>query len=286
MKISVNNIKSITSYFNNELTDLYEESELKTMFYILLEHYFNINKIDALLNEEHLFSESELLKVIHAVKDLKKHKPLAYIIGEWEFCGLTIKVDGSTLIPRPETEELVSLIAHENPEAKNIIDIGTGSGCIALALKKAIPKSLVYAWDVSEKALEKVKENSILNNIKIEIDLVNILESTDKLLADKVDVIVSNPPYITENESVLMHKNVLEYEPHLALFVANNEPLLFYNAISDFSKNNLNKGGKLYFEINEQYGKDVKDLLVQKGFKNLAIVKDMNEKDRIVSCEL
>jgi len=284
MKIPQNNLESVIAYFNSQLADFYADSEIQSMLSILLAHYFKISRTDMILNLNHLFSESDLLKVIHAVKRLKEKEPLAYILGEWEFYGLSFKVNENTLIPRPETEELVSLILTENPHTKSIIDIGTGSGCIALSLKSELPNTTIFAWDISEKALEKVKENALLNQLEVEIEQFDILTNRNTELSHKVDVIVSNPPYIPEQEKQLMHDNVLNFEPHLALFIADSNPLLFYDAIADFSKINLKIGGKLYVEINENYGKETQQLLIDKGFKNVVIVKDINEKDRMVKC--
>ena len=256
------------------------------MLYIVLDFYFGITKTAVTLNEEKRFSESDLLKVIRVVKALKKEQPLAYVLGEWPFYDLTLKVDENTLIPRPETEELVALIVKENPKANSIIDIGTGSGCIALGIKSKLKETNIYAWDISEKALEKVKENALLNQLDISTEQVDILKSKTKQLDDKVDVIVSNPPYITKKEKGLMSKNVLDYEPHTALFVPDDDPLIFYEAITAFAILNLKENGKLYFEINEHYGDEVVNLLESKGMKNVFLHQDMNGKDRMVSCSL
>lgn len=284
MKMSQNNLQAVIAYFKSQLTDFYVDTEILAMQTIVLEHYFGMDRASITLNPSQLFSESDLLKIINTVKRLKQKEPLAYILGEWEFYGLTFKVDENTLIPRLETEELVALIVNENKAVKSIIDIGTGSGCIALSLKAELPTATVFAWDVSEMALEKVKENAALNQLEITTEYVDILSSKSNVLQQKVDVIVSNPPYIPMQEKQLMNDNVLNYEPHLALFIADNEPLLFYDAISDFAKISLKIGGKLYFEINENYGVETQQLLIKKGFNNVEIVKDMNGKDRIVKC--
>lgn len=286
MKISENNLQATIIYFKNQLTDFYDESEINSMLSIVLNYYFGITRTEIVLDNKRLFSESDLLKIIFTVKELKKLKPLAYILGEWEFYGLKLKVDKSTLIPRPETEELVALVVGENPVAQHIIDIGTGSGCIALAIKSQLKASNVYAWDVSDEALVKVAENARLNDLTIHIEQVDILTSKNKILDFKVDVIVSNPPYIPNNEKELMNKNVLDYEPHLALFVADNNPVLFYDAIADFALINLNSTGKLYFEVNENYAEEVAKLLEKKNMKDVLIIKDINEKNRIVKGSL
>jgi len=279
-----NNLQSVVIYFKNQLADFYDDAEINSMLYIVLDFYFGIQKTTIALKEEKRFSESDLLKVIGVVKELKKKKPLAYILGEWEFFGLTLKVDENTLIPRPETEELITLIIEENPNINHVIDIGTGSGCIALGLKSKLNDANIYAWDISEKALEKVVENATLNQLEINTERVDILKSKDKQLDFKVDVIVSNPPYITEKEKSLMAENVLDYEPHIALFVPDDNSLLFYEAITDFAILNLKKNGKLYFEINEHYGDEVVQLLQNKKMKNILLHQDINSKDRMVSC--
>lgn len=284
MKMPENNLQSVVIYFKNQLADFYDDAEINSMLYIVLDFYFGIQKTTIALKEEKRFSESDLLKVIGVVKELKKKKPLAYILGEWEFFGLTLKVDENTLIPRPETEELITLIIEENPNINHVIDIGTGSGCIALGLKSKLNDANIYAWDISEKALEKVVENATLNQLEINTERVDILKSKDKQLDFKVDVIVSNPPYITEKEKSLMAENVLDYEPHIALFVPDDNSLLFYEAITDFAILNLKKNGKLYFEINEHYGDEVVQLLQNKKMKNILLHQDINSKDRMVSC--
>lgn len=288
MKIRDNTIRSAANYFSKELSNLYAEPELQQLLHLTFLHYFGCSKIDFITNDKKLLSESELLKIIYTIKGLKKNKPLAYILGEWEFYGISLKVNEHTLIPRPETEELVQLIINENNHQKaiKILDIGTGSGCIALALKKHLPKATVSAWDISEEALKIATENAVKNNLAISFNQIDILKYTTTSSSEKYDVIVSNPPYISENEKSLMQENVLNYEPHLALFVENNNPLLFYNAIADFALKHLTTTGKLYFEINEKYGKEVKELIFAKGFCNSEIVEDINGKERMIKCSV
>ncbi|MBW6483248.1 MAG: peptide chain release factor N(5)-glutamine methyltransferase [Vicingaceae bacterium] len=285
MKIATNQLSSIITYFKNELSDFYDVHEINSMLFIVLEHYFKLSKSELILQPTKLFSESDLLLIINTVKALKTYKPLAYILGEWEFFGLTLKVDEYVLIPRPETEELVQLISNENLLATSVLDIGTGSGCIALALKKNLPQTKVEAWDVSEKALAIAKTNAIKNKLAVDFKRVDIL-NVDVSLPKKFDVIVSNPPYIQQKEKELMDKNVLDFEPHLALFVENDNPLLFYDKIGDFATKNLKLNGKLYVEINEAFGNEVVQLLMQKGFQQVKVYKDINGKDRIVQCVL
>ena len=286
MKMPNNSLQSVKSYFKDELIDFFDASEIEQMMFIVFEHYFDISKIDLLLNTEKQLSESELLKVVYTVKDLKKKKPLAYIIREWEFYGLTFKVNEHTLIPRPETEELVDLVLKENQGSLSVLDIGTGTGCIPVSLKNNNPNFKVLACDISNEALLIAENNAESNNTEITFFVYDILANKNSKLDDDLDIILSNPPYITNKEKVAMAENVLGYEPHLALFVEDKTPLIFYDAISDFAKNNLKVGGKLYFEINENYSNEISNLLTLKGFENVTIIKDINSKDRIVKASL
>ena len=286
MKTYYETVSSATNYFREELKNQFELSELYQILQITFTHYFSLEKADLILNKEDFFLESDFDKLKTIISELKTNKPLAQIIGEWEFFDLTFKVTESTLIPRPETEELVQLIIEENNNQKelSILDIGTGSGCIAISLKYHIANSLVAAYDISDAALSVASENANNNNVTVNFKKVDILNTDNQKI--NFDVIVSNPPYITKKEKKLMHENVLAFEPHLALFVDNETPLIFYISIANFAIEHLNKGGKLYFEINEYYGVEVKEMLQKKGFKKVNIVKDINDKDRIVSCTI
>ncbi len=286
MKISSNELGSAVAYFKKELASFYDKNEVDSMLYIFFEHYFGVTRTDFLLYQDRKLSESDLLLVIYGVKDLKKHKPLAYIIGEWEFFGLSFFVNEHVLIPRPETEELVQLIINdydENPP-KNILDIGSGSGCIALSLKHHLKNTTVTAWDVSDEAIEVIHKNTKSLNLKINVNKVDVLSVTKN--DAKFDIIVSNPPYITHNEKTQMHINVLDFEPHLALFVPNESPLLFYDKIADIAVKHLTENGTLYVEINEQFGDEVASLFNKKGFKKVEIIKDINNKNRMVKAVL
>jgi release factor glutamine methyltransferase len=280
-----NTLTALMDYFREELKEKFSNSEISKMTEILFNHYFGLSKVELILEGDRQFSESELLKVIRAVKELKKDKPLAYILGEWEFYGLSFKVNKSTLIPRPETEELVDLMLKENTKG-SILDVGTGTGCIAISLKKNNSSFHVAAYDVSEDALEVGRKNANLNDVDVEFVQCDILKYKGQRVDSKFDIIVSNPPYIPEQEKELMESNVLDYEPGLALFVKDDSPLAFYEAISDFAKVNLKKGGKLYFEINERYGSEVKDMLISKAYTEVEVVKDINDRDRIVKAQL
>lgn len=283
MKMPNNTLTAVISYIKTELSDLYEDTEIKSMTYIMLDHFFSISKKELILEKDKRLSESELLQIIYVVKDLKKLKPLAYIFGEWEFYGLPFKVNQHTLIPRPETEELVQLIVNENKlEKLHVLDIGTGSGCIAIAIKKQLPENTITAFDVSEEALIIAKQNALLNEVEVNFKQINILKPLK--IVEQFDVIVSNPPYIPIKDKEIMKKNVLDFEPHLALFVENDNTLLFYKAIAQFALTNLTPNGKLYVEIHEELGQEVKSLFEKTGFDAVKIINDMNNKNRIVSC--
>lgn len=230
-------------------------------------------------------SESEMLTFHFAVKDLLKNKPIQYIIGETGFCNLKFKVNENVLIPRPETAEMVYRIYNEQLTINNypfsILDIGTGSGCIAISLAKAIPDSKVYALDVSGEALKVAKENAIYNDVNINFihdDILNLKNNIET----KFDIIVSNPPYVRELEKADMHDNVLEWEPHKALFVSDNDPLIFYRNILEFAKSHLKENGEIWFEINEFLGKEMTDLCHELGFSDVNIYKDFRGKERIL----
>ena len=234
-------------------------------------------------------SESELLTLHFAVKDLLKNKPVQYIIGETEFCGMRFMVDENVLIPRPETEEMVKNIASCRdkaclvPTGYNVLDIGTGSGCIAISLAKLIPNSDVTAVDVSEKALEVAKKNAEANGVNVHFVLDDILEpSTTELIDNQFDIIVSNPPYVCEGEKSEMRANVLEHEPSSALFVPDSDPLVFYRKILEYAQKALKPDGQIWFEINEKFGKETAELCRKKGFKNIEIIKDFRGKERVV----
>lgn len=285
MKIASNKIKDILRFFRDELNDTYEKEELESIIAYCLEDFLNIKRAAISLSQERTVSESELLKFNFAIKDLKNHKPLQYVLGLADFYRLKFFVNEHVLIPRPETEELVHLIIQDNKlSAPSIIDIGAGSGCIPVALKKNIPAAIVSAIDISESALELAKRNAQKNEVDVYFFLKDILspdENTEQQLF-KFDIIVSNPPYICISEKEQMDKNVLDYEPHLALFVNDNDPLLFYKAICDFALKNLKVEGKIYFEINQSLASETKDLLESKGFKNVELIKDLSNNYRIL----
>jgi release factor glutamine methyltransferase len=278
-------LKTYKSTFLQELSPLYDEKEIESFFYIVLESFHNKKRIDLALNPEMEMDAVQLLRWESVLSDLKKEKPIQYILGETEFYGLPFLVNENTLIPRPETEELVEWILestkYEEQSTKlNVLDIGTGSGCIAISLAKNLPSAQVSAIDVSEKALATAHKNAEINKVEVNFILKNILET--KVLDEKYDIIVSNPPYVRNLEKEEIKPNVLEYEPHLALFVEDNDALLFYRKIAKLAKKNLSKNGKLYFEINQYLGKETVELLEEMGFKNIVLKKDIYGNDRMI----
>lgn len=279
--------KEYKSAFIEELSPLYDEKEVESFFYIVLDCFHQLKRIDLALNPDLEMDSLQLLRWESVVIELKKQKPIQYILGETEFYGLPFLVNENTLIPRPETEELVDLISKENQNQSSeikIVDIGTGSGCIAISLAKNLPNAKVSAIDVSEKALATAEKNSEINQVKVNFILKNILETDD--LEEQFDVIVSNPPYVRMLEKAEIKPNVLEYEPHLALFVDDNDALLFYRKIAQLALKNLTHRGKLYFEINQYLGKETVELLENLGFKKVRLIKDIYGNDRMISCQI
>ena len=286
-------IKSYKEIFKKELQSIYDEKEIESFFYIILEKLHNLKRIDLALSPEMVMDGNHLKRWKNIVSDLKIHKPIQYILGETEFYGLPLKVNESTLIPRPETEELVEWIINENSKKRNlkILDIGTGSGCIAIALAKNIPNSDVFALDVSIKALATAKNNAVINNVDVTFIQKNILETVsltavEGLLNQKFDIIVSNPPYIRNLEKHEIRKNVLDNEPHLALFVEDNDALIFYKKIAELAKINLVENSQLYFEINQYLAKETIELLENLGFKNIELRQDIYGNDRMIRLQI
>lgn len=281
MFVQENTVKSIRNYLITGLSDLYPAEEVDSMVRILFEHYHGWNRIDLSRNQDEKLSESDLLNYHWALKELQNYQPIQYVLGQTEFYGLPFVVNEHVLIPRPETEELVKLIIDENSESKSLIDVGSGSGCISVSYKNEKPDSYVLALDVDPNALAVVERNCLLNNIEIdrvEMDILNW-----RPLGQKFDIVVSNPPYVLDSEKTEMNRNVLDYEPHLALFVPDKNPIVFYERIADFSLAHMVPGGKIYFEINERYGNSVADCLQIRNFKDIRIIKDINGKERIVA---
>lgn len=293
MKTSSNLVRDCRRYYASELEKIYNSNEANALIMILLEHYFNIDRVKIAMKPELRLSESELLTLHFAVKELLKSKPIQYIIGETEFCGMRFLVEDGVLIPRPETEEMVKMIANSVGTRRatsvhcSILDIGTGSGCIAISLAKLLKNSTVTAVDVSEKALEIAKKNAEANDVNVNFIKDDILNPKNQELIDnQYDIIVSNPPYVCESEKSEMRANVLDYEPSTALFVPDNDPLIFYRKILEFAQKTLKPAGEIWFEINEKFGEEMKNLCFEMGFKNVEIFKDFRGKDRTLRARL
>ncbi len=261
----------------SELSSIYENDELNSIFNLISEEYLKIPRSKILLADEINLDNNKETLFLSSLDRLKTHEPIQYVLGKTTFMDLEFKVNNSVLIPRPETEELVRLMLKEDLDGKEILDIGTGSGCIAISLAKNLPNARITALDISKDALDVARENANLNNVDIEFINADIFEYQSE---KKYDVIVSNPPYVTESEKVLMRSNVVEYEPKQSLFVSDDNPLLYYKAILNFSKTSLNINRKIYFEINEKYENEIKDLANYYGYSKLDCSKDMFGKNR------
>ncbi|REE82201.1 release factor glutamine methyltransferase [Lutibacter oceani] len=272
--------------FFKELSDVYPQTEIQSFFNILIEFKLNLSRIEVALQPDFNIDKNELDFLQKALLNLKKQIPIQYIIGETEFYGLPFIVNKNVLIPRPETEELVSWILTSTPlsDQIKILDIGTGSGCIPISLAKNLPNAEIYALDISKEALKIAKKNALKNNVTIHFIEADILTLNE--LPQYFDIIISNPPYVRELEKEQMHQNVLANEPHLALFVENENPLLFYDKIAELAKKYLTKNGKLFFEINQYLGNETIELLQSKGFKNIQLKKDIFEVDRMVKATI
>lgn len=274
-------MQDILQNIRKSLSGFYPDNEISGLVRLLIEHVTK-SSMPALLSDKNTkITSEEVLKIDKIVERLQRFEPIQYILGETEFYGLPFTVNQDVLIPRPETEELVELILNENKESKpRILDIGTGSGCIAVSLQKHLHESSVTAWDISEKALAVAALNSKSNSVNVTFNQVDIL--SDYPTNHSFDIIVSNPPYVLDSEKTDMHANVLEYEPHTALFVADNNPLLFYNRIADVAIQLLTDGGKLYFEINRAKGQETIKMLENKKFSEIRLIKDISGNDRMV----
>lgn len=272
------------SYIKESLIAYYPESEISGFTRIIIEHVTGKSYHQVLLDDKSLTDEQQK-KIQTIVKRLKKQEPIQHIIEETEFFGLPFFVNKNVLIPRPETEELVELIINENKATNlNVLDIGTGSGAIAIALARHMTEANISAWDVSSMALDVAVINAKANNVDLSFKLVDVLKEHPQEV--KFDIIVSNPPYILEKEKEDMEQNVLAHEPHLALFVPDNQPLLFYERIADIALHLLNPKGKLYFEINRAKGKEIVKILEGKGFIGVALFQDLSGNDRMVRAKI
>lgn len=273
MRLTIRNIRK-------NLSGLYSNEEVESFIFLIFNYLFGFTKTDLIIHLDFIVDEASNAKIANWIKRLQRSEPIQYILGETEFYGLNFHVRKGVLIPRQETELLVDFIVKRfQNHSPKILDIGSGSGCIPIALKKNLPLSEVWSCDISGEALAIANENALLNGVEVSFHEFDIL-STDDFLTCDFDLIVSNPPYVTEREKELMENNVLDHEPHLALFVPDGNPLLFYNSIVSRAKRILKNRGEIFFEINEAYGNEVNSLLECNGF-NASILKDLNGKDRI-----
>lgn len=277
-------VAEIKNIFHLELDKIYTKEEVANFFYLMLEKYLKIERFALVMQPNLTISKEEEQPFIKGLTQLKLERPIQYILGETSFMDSMFKVNESVLIPRPETEELVQWVISDIGNKKSevrILDIGTGSGCIAISLAKALPNAAVVALDISDEALAVARENAVLNNAKVEFVYGDILDLNLNL---NFDIIVSNPPYVRELEKEEIHINVKDYEPSMALFVPDDNPLLFYRAIAEFSKNHLYEEGRVYLEINQYLGEETKSLFEDENFKDISLKKDIFGNNRMLGC--
>ena len=269
-------IRDIVDYFKSELSDIYSYRENISLAYIVIEDIFGYNRSESIINANKEIRLNEIKKINNIIFELKNNKPIQYILGSTNFYGIKIKVNENTLIPRPETEELVDWILKD--DFNSMLDIGTGTGCIPIAIAKNKDVK-IYALDKSKNALKIAKENSRINNVNINFIEVDIFKFNESL---NFDLIVSNPPYILKSKIDSMSSNVVDYEPHEALFVNDKDPLVFFKQISKIAIQMLNSNGKLYFEINEDYATEIKLILNEFGFVDIQLKNDINDRNRML----
>ena len=273
-------MKSIANKIHKGLATVYTDGEIKALTRILATEMLGVSQMAFYMKDDITLTAEQTALLDSAIERLQQHEPIQYILGYSDFCGLRFKVTPATLIPRPETSELVEWIASEANGKEKILDIGTGSGCIAVSLAHSIPLATVSAWDISAEALAVATENSKANNRAVTFREVDILAYQPN--DEQFDIIVSNPPYIKEVEKEQMEANVLDWEPHTALFVPDSDPLLFYRTIAQKATKMLHPGGKLYFEINRAYGKATCDMLASLGYTDIELRKDFTDNDRMI----
>lgn len=279
----------ITTYIRQSLQGLYPPEELQALSMLICCDMLGLKALDIYMGKDITLSESKQRDLENIISRLQKNEPIQYIRGYTEFGGRSFRVAPGVLIPRPETLELVELVVKENPHAGHLLDIGTGSGCIAISLDKSLPEAMVDAWDISEEALVIARENNEILKANVtfkKIDVLSDVQVAAECVAPAYDVIVSNPPYVTESEKSLMEANVLQWEPGQALFVPDSNPLLFYRRIAELGKAILLPGGQLYFEINQAYGRETASMLEENGYRQIRVIKDMFGKDRIIAAGL
>ncbi|MBJ6369010.1 peptide chain release factor N(5)-glutamine methyltransferase [Snuella sedimenti] len=282
-------LKEVQQLFHQRLDRIYSKNEIDSFFFILIEVLYGVSRIELALKPDEIVGDKE--SILKALNALELEQPIQYIIGQTEFYGLNFKVNEHVLIPRPETEELVEWVLLKLKtkdwmhKELNVLDVGSGSGCIAVTLAKHLPNAKVYAFDVSKEALVVTKHNAKLNDVTVEYvnaDILNPDTWNENFNSLKFDVIVSNPPYVREQEKRFMKGNVLKNEPHLALFVKDEDPLLFYKAITNLAVKSLRGSGMLFFEINEYLGNEMIQLLKSLNFSEIELKQDIYKKDRMI----
>jgi release factor glutamine methyltransferase len=290
MNPSVDTIGTLCEFIKNELNGLYSEREIQSLTDIIISQILGVPKHEIRIEKGKIPGDINKLRIVEIVGELRLGKPIQYILGYTDFFGLKLLVSPAVLIPRPETEELVKWVIEDQAgKSPVILDIGTGSGCIAIALKKNLPQSRIYACDVSDAALKLAEENAKSQRVDIvffhhDIFAEGFLKHYKKPADNLYDIIVSNPPYIPLKEKLSININVSGFEPENALFVPDKDPLIFYRLIASFGLNHLKKNGQIYFEIHESSGPGVKMLMEGSGYRNVIIRKDINEKNRMIKC--
>ncbi len=280
-------MQSCISHIRQTLGQHYSSSEINGFIRIIFESVCGYSLTDLILYKNNILSDSLRKQIDKIVERIDQNEPIQYVLGRSLFCGISFSVTPDVLIPRPETEELVELItARHAGSAPRILDMGTGSGCIAVSLAKKLPESRVEAWDISEKALQVARKNAQENQANVTFKQVDITRELPPEAVQPYDIIVSNPPYVCLREKAEMERNVLDYEPHLALFVPDEDPLLFYRAILRAGKRLLAEGGFIYFEINRMFGHQTVSLLRQNGYEKTEIIQDLSGNDRMVAARL
>lgn len=277
-------MESLFAFIRQQLESEYSIAEIKSIAAMVCNDLLDISTVDLHAGKYTDLSADKAQKLKDIISRLLKHEPIQYIIGSTYFCGLRLNTAPGVLIPRPETEELVRLIIEEATEKPAILDIGTGSGCIAIALNKMLPESDVTAWDISKEALNIARSNNELQHTNVQFEQKDILQ-VERPTNSRFDIIVSNPPYVTESDKYEMQQEVLDYEPSIALFVEDNDPLLFYRHIAEYAFQALKAKGKLYFEINQRFGKEMKGLLSNLQFHHIRLLQDQFGNDRIITAQ-
>lgn len=274
-------MEDLLPYIRQQLCSVYPDSELRSLTQILIEEVTGMKVHLFVGDKSNHLTQNQKKWLNEILERLRRCEPFQYIVGKSEFCGMSFQVNRDVLIPRPETEELVEWIVREYQSQKvSILDIGTGSGCIAVSLAKFLPQATVEAWDVSLGALAVAKKNAQMNGVTVNFRQMDVLCAKPET-GNRFDVIVSNPPYVMESEKLQMEKNVLDYEPSLALFVGDEDPLLFYRKIAELGKSILKPAGNLFFEINAQKGNEIVELLADFGYKNVELKRDISSNNRM-----